>query len=89
MGVRALPPLHYLFNMLLAEIIGWIATVFRGAGMLMKKADLVKYLVSIGNLCWMINGILTKNAPLIVSNAFCLAIMLYEIVIKFIKKYNK
>ena len=56
--------------MIIAEIIGWIATVFRGAGMLMKKADLVKYLVSIGNLCWMINGILTKNIPLIASNGF-------------------
>lgn len=71
---------------MIAEIIGWIATVFRGAGMLMKKADLVKYLVSIGNLCWMINGILTKNTPLIVSNAFCLVVMLYEIVKKLIKK---
>lgn len=57
--------------------------------MLMKEADLVKYLVSIGNLCWMINGILTKNIPLIASNAFCLVVMLYEIVKKFIKKYNR
>ena len=75
--------------MIIAEIIGWIATVFRGAGMLMKEADLVKYLVSIGNLCWMINGILTNNIPLIASNAFCLVIMLYEIVKKFIKKSNR
>ena len=75
--------------MIIAEIIGWIATVFRGAGMLMKEADLVKYLVSIGNLCWMINGILTNNIPLIVSNAFCLVVMLYEIVKKFIKKSNR
>ena len=75
--------------MIIAEIIGWIATVFRGAGMLMKEADLVKYLVSIGNLCWMINGILTKNISLIASNAFCLVVMLYEIVKKFIKKSNR
>ena len=65
--------------MIFAEIVGWIATLFRGSGMLMKNADMVKYLVSIGNLCWMINGILTKNVPLIVSNAFCLVVMLYEI----------
>lgn len=71
---------------MIAEIIGWIATVFRGAGMLMKRADLVKYLVSIGNLCWMINGILTKNTPLIASNAFCLAVMLIEIGKNFFKK---
>lgn len=29
--------------------------------MLVKKALLVKYLVSIGNLFWMVNGILTRN----------------------------
>lgn len=64
----------------IAEILGWIATVFRGAGMLAKKALLVKYLVSIGNLFWMLNGILTHNVPLVVSNGFCLAVMGYEII---------
>lgn len=68
--------------LLIAEIIGWIATVFRSIGMLAKKADMVKYLVSIGNLCWMINGILTSNKPLIASNAICLVIMLVEIITK-------
>lgn len=72
---------------LIAEIIGWIATVFRSAGMLVKSADLVKYLVSIGNLCWMVNGIMTKNIPLIASNAICLLIMLWDIVyVRYIKK---
>ena len=65
---------------IVAEIMGWVATVFRGAGMLVKKADLVKYLVSIGNLFWMLNGIMTGNIPLIVSNGFCLAVMLFEII---------
>lgn len=65
---------------MIANIIGWIATIFRGAGMLAKRAEAVKHLVSIGNLCWLINGILTSNAPLIASNAFCLVIMLYEII---------
>lgn len=74
---------------LIAEIIGWIATIFRSAGMLVKSADLVKYLVSIGNLCWMINGIMTKNIPLIASNAICLIIMLWDIIyVKYIKKQN-
>lgn len=63
----------------LAEIIGWIATFFRGAGMLAKKPNMVKYLVSIGNLCWFINGALTSNTPLMASNGFCLIVMLYEI----------
>lgn len=63
---------------ILAEIIGWIATVFRSAGMLCKSANMVKYLVSIGNLFWLINGILYHNAPLIASNAICLLIMLID-----------
>lgn len=37
--------------LIFAEIIAWIATIFRGVGMLAKKANIVKYLVSIGNLC--------------------------------------
>jgi len=71
--------------MVFAEILGWVATVFRGAGMLAKKANMVKYLVSIGNLFWMLNGILTSNLPLVVSNAFCLAVMIYEIIKDYIK----
>lgn len=65
---------------IIAEIIGWIATIFRSAGMLVRSANLVKYLVSIGNLCWMINGIMYKNIPLIASNAICLFIMLIDII---------
>ena len=64
----------------MAEILGWIATLFRGAGMLAKKADIVKYLVSVGNLFWMLNGILTGNVPLVVSNGFCLLVMVYDII---------
>lgn len=64
----------------LIELIGWVATVFRSWGMLARKAESVKYLVSAGNLLWMINGIMTVNYPLIASNAICLAIMLMEII---------
>lgn len=64
----------------IAEIVAWVATVFRGAGMLAKSANKVKYLVSLGNLFWMINGIITGNIPLIVSNGFCLVIMMYDII---------
>lgn len=64
---------------MIAEIIGWIATFFRSAGMLAKNADIVKYLVSIGNACWMINGVMTHNTPLIASNAICLIIMLIDV----------
>lgn len=65
---------------MIAEIIAWVATIFRGAGMLAKKADVVKYLVSMGNLFWLVNGAMTKNTPLMVSNGFCLAVMVYEII---------
>lgn len=66
--------------MILAEILGWVATLFRGAGMLAKRASMVKYLVSVGNLFWMLNGVFTGNVPLIVSNGFCLLVMVYELV---------
>lgn len=69
---------------IIAEVIAWVATIFRGAGMLAKGVKTVKYLVSAGNLFWMINGIITKNVPLIVSNAFCLCAMIYEIIKDFI-----
>ena len=65
---------------MIVELIGWAATIFRGAGMLAKNADMVKYLVSIGNLFWFINGLMTNNLPLMVSNGFCLIVMLYEII---------
>lgn len=65
---------------MIAEIIAWVATFFRGAGMLAKNVNLVKGLVSIGNLFWMINGIITNNIPLIVSNGFCLIVMIIDIV---------
>lgn len=65
---------------IIAEITGWIATIFRSAGMLCKSANMVKYLVSIGNLCWMVNGIMYRNIPLIVSNAICLLTMGLDII---------
>lgn len=65
---------------MIAEIIGWVATIFRASGMLMKKANMVKYLVSAGNFFWMANGILTGNVPLIASNAICLVIMVVDII---------
>jgi hypothetical protein len=66
--------------MVIAEVIGWIATIFRAAGMLMKSASMVKYLVSAGNFFWMVNGIMTSNVPLIASNAICLVIMIIDII---------
>ena len=73
----------------MVDLIGWIATVFRASGMIARRADIVKYLVSIGNLLWMVNGIMTHNAPLIASNAICLAVIVWEIVFNSIKKEKK
>lgn len=70
---------------IIAELIAWVATLFRGAGMLAKSANTIKYLVSAGNLFWMVNGIMTRNTPLIVSNGFCLVVMLYEVISKKLK----
>ena len=65
---------------IIAEILGWVATFFRSAGMLVKNPWMIKSLVSIGNLFWMVNGILYHNIPLITSNAICLVIMLIDII---------
>ena len=71
--------------LIIAEIMGWVATIFRGAGMLVHGM-MVNYLVSIGNLFWFINGAMTKNTPLMVSNGFCLVVMLYEMIKTHYKK---
>lgn len=63
-----------------SQILGWIATIFRAAGMLAKKQMAIKLLVSVGNLGWMLSGILTGNIPLIVSNALCLVVMVIELI---------
>lgn len=48
--------------------------------MLAKDPMVVKWLVSVGNLGWMLSGICTANIPLIVSNAICLVVMIVEII---------
>lgn len=65
---------------IISQILGWIATFFRAGGMLAKKPMTVKMLVSVGNLGWMLSGILTENIPLVVSNALCLVVMIAELV---------
>lgn len=65
---------------ILSQILGWIATFFRASGMLAKKPMTVKILVSIGNLGWMLSGVLTANVPLVVSNGLCLVVMVVELI---------
>ena len=65
---------------IISQVLGWIATFFRAGGMLAKQPMTVKWLVSIGNLGWLLSGIFTQNIPLIVSNALCLIVMVYEVI---------
>lgn len=65
---------------IISQILGWGATFFRAGGMLAKKPMMVKALVSVGNLGWMLSGVMTGNVPLIVSNAICLVVMAVEII---------
>lgn len=65
---------------IISQILGWIATIFRASGMLAKNTMTVKWLVSAGNLGWMLSGVFTGNVPLIVSNALCLVVMAFEII---------
>lgn len=64
----------------LSQILGWLATFFRAGGMIAKKPMTVKLLVSVGNLGWLLSGVMTGNAPLIASNGICLVVMVVEIV---------
>lgn len=63
-----------------SQILGWIATFFRAGGMLAKKPMTVKWLVSVGNLGWLLSGVLTGNIPLVASNGICLVVMIVEVV---------
>lgn len=65
---------------ILSQVFGWGATFFRAGGMLAKDPMTVKWLVSVGNLGWMLSGVLTGNIPLVVSNAVCLIVMVVEII---------
>lgn len=65
---------------ILSQILGYIATFFRASGMLAKKPMTVKILVSIGNLGWMLSGVLAANVPLVMSNALCLVFMVVELI---------
>lgn len=59
---------------ILSQALGWIAAVFRAAGMLAKEPKMIKWLVSIGNACFAVNGLLENNWPLVASNVLCLVL---------------
>lgn len=63
---------------MIALILGWLATFFRAFGMICKNTNSVKKWVTLGNLAWMLNGILTHNVPLVVCNLLCVIVMVYD-----------
>ena len=67
---------------IISQVFGWTAAFFRAGGMFAKNPMTIKLLVSAGNLCFLINGIMENNLPLIASNAICLAAMIIELVRK-------
>ena len=67
---------------IIAEIIGGFAALFRVSSLFSKVPERIKILVTIGNLLFMIQGIINKSPSLIISNGACLI----AFVIQFLKK---
>ena len=65
---------------ILSQALGWIAAGFRAAGMLAKKPNTIKWLVSVGNACFAVNGLMESNWPLVASNVLCLVLAAVDVV---------
>lgn len=66
---------------IILSILGWAATFFRAAGMLVKSPILTKVLTSVGNLGWLAVGLiqwiaLDMSSSLFFSNMLCLVMFL-------------
>lgn len=71
---------------LIAEIIGGFAALFRVSSLFMKHPKRIKLLVSIGNLLFLIQGIIRKSPSLIVANGACIIAFIIDI---FVEKRKK
>lgn len=67
---------------IIAEIIGGFAALFRVSSLFSKVPERIKILVTIGNLLFMIQGIINKSPSLIISNGACLV----AFIVQFLKK---
>ena len=67
---------------IIAEIIGGFAALFRVSSLFSKVPERIKILVTIGNLLFMIQGIINKSPSLIISNGACLI----AFIVQFLKK---
>lgn len=57
---------------IIAEIVGSFACLFRVSSLFSKSADKIKFLITIGNFLFMIQGIINKSPSLFMSNFACL-----------------
>ena len=67
---------------IISEIIGGFAALFRVSSLFSKVPERIKILVTIGNLLFMIQGIINKSPSLIISNGACLI----AFIVQFLKK---
>ena len=66
----------------IAEIIGGFAALFRVSSLFSKVPERIKILVTIGNLLFMIQGIINKSPSLIISNGACLVAFIVQLLKK-------
>jgi hypothetical protein len=67
---------------IIAEIIGGFAALFRVSSLFSKVPERIKILVTIGNLLFMIQGIINKSPSLIISNGACLVAFIVQLLKK-------
>lgn len=67
---------------IIAEIIGGFAALFRVSSLFSKIPERIKILVTIGNLLFMIQGIINKSPSLIISNGACLVAFIVQLLKK-------
>lgn len=67
---------------IIAEIVGGFAALFRVSSLFSKIPERIKILVTIGNLLFMIQGIINKSPSLIISNGACLVAFIVQLLKK-------
>lgn len=63
---------------LIAEIIGGFAALFRVSSLFSKIPERIKFLVTIGNFLFMVQGFINNSPSLIISNGACLIAYLVQ-----------
>lgn len=71
--------------MSIAEILGYLASIFIACSLLMKDIKKLRYINSIGCILFVIYGIIIEAYPVALMNGFCVLINLYYL-IKITKK---